>query len=203
MSKSDTGHSEQGRANTGKRKPKLSPAQMIRKVISRQFSNMKRGTTHQTYRRPSRRQIPDNPFITASWDSPQPRLAIIVDTSGSMSGTDIEVALGVIDDAIKSLRLDHIRVIGADTEICSDQTHIRNLSQVKLRGCGGTSMDHVCNKISQEKKGRPNVIILVTDGGTHWPDNHGVPIIAALSRNKEQTYWWAEKKDWIKYIHLQ
>ena len=185
----------------GKSKPKVSPQQLLRMAIAKHITKFRRGTKEATYRRPSRRSQVTDKYIRPSYSDPTPNITVVVDTSGSMTQEDRKLGLGMIDLAIKGMRLDSVRVVGADTDIRSDQKNIRRLADVNLQGCGGTCMDVVVNKILSEPDNQlPDLLILVTDGGTGWPNKHKVPFVACVTRGESSL--WKTPPDWMPLVYV-
>ena len=217
-SKSDSGHSERKRAVSGMDKPRVCPSSILRQAMTKGLSGRKYGYNYRTYRRPPRRPS-FSKFIRPTYQDPLPNVCIVVDTSASMRQSDIRVGMGMIKLALTGMRLQSVRVVAADTEICNDQRNISSTMQVDLRGSGGTAMDRVINKIATDidVASRPDLILCVTDGGTSWPDYHAdVPLISCITRpasdyppriqagysNDYSNWWWEAPPDWMTLIHL-
>lgn len=180
-------------------KPQLKPHQLLRMAIASNINRFRRGTKEQTYRRPSRRTRPCDPFIRPSYIDPTPSIAVVVDTSGSMSRSDIKLAMGVIDMAIKNMNVDDIRVVSGDTEIRNDQRKIKRLSEVDLQGGGGTNMARIIDTVLSEPDNKlPDLVLLVTDGGTGWPvEKHKVPFVACITGEYRL---WGTPPDWMPKV---
>jgi len=184
------------------KKPKIRPEQLLRMAIARNVTKFRRGTSQPTYRRVSRRQQIGDPFIKPSHVDPTPKVTVVVDTSASMTKGERELGLGMVDLALKGMKLDEVRVVGADTQISSDQFSIRNASQVKLTGGGGTRMDEVVNTLLSEPASKlPDLLILVTDGGTKWPDRNKVPVISCVTQ-PEEVRLWETPPDWMPLVYV-
>jgi predicted metal-dependent peptidase len=111
------------------------------------------------------------------------RIAVIVDTSGSM------------DDSAITLALSHVRAItlavGVPIQLYSCDTSAEALGDVDsddvatrasaLQGGGGTDMRVGIERALRAPE-RPNAVIVITDGYTPWPDvAPPVPIIVACT----------------------
>lgn len=121
-------------------------------------------------------------IIMPGFVDPMPRLADILDTSGSMDDDDIFTAMGEIDAIAKRLGLgpeDHT-VTQVDTIIHETIPYVDASSIKERTGFGGTSMDvgieHLAN-LPIEK--RPSVIVVCTDGVTPWPKEmvNNIPVV--------------------------
>ena len=133
---------------------------------------MVRGYQDYSYGRPSRRQGaygwgPSSPIMPAMV-APVPKVAIAVDTSGSMGQKDLkqaaEEAAGVIEAAgarVQFYACD--AAVHAATEVGSIDDLLAN-----LKGGGGTSFVPVFDAIDK-KQDRPHVLVFITDGGGDAP----------------------------------
>jgi predicted metal-dependent peptidase len=101
---------------------------------------------------------------------PRIRVSIVVDTSGSMSRSDLSAALSEIRGVLKSAGVsgDRVTVITCDAASGAAQK-ISRVEDVQLVGGGGTDMRV---GIDAAEKSRPDshVILTITDGLTPWPD---------------------------------
>lgn len=184
-------------------KPKLRPEQLLRMAIASNITKFRRGTKHPTYRRVSRRQQFGDPIIRPSHIDPTPKVTVVVDTSASMSRQERELGLGVVDLALKGMKLDEVRVVGADTKIASDQKNIRNVSSVRLSGGGGTCLDLVVNQLlSEPANSLPDLLILVTDGGTEWPSKNKVPFVACITAEDGGAYIPYKPPSWMPLVYV-
>lgn len=187
----------------GVARPKIRPEQLLRQAIAKKVSKFKRGSDQQTFRRPSRRFRPSDEFIRPSYIKPTPNVTVVVDSSGSMGRDDIKLGLGMVDLAIKGMQLGEVRVVSGDTDIKNDQKSITRVSDVEIKGGGGTNMARIVNKIlSEQDNQQPDLLILVTDGGTDWPDKHKIPFVACVTRTKEDAYLWQSPPEWMPLVHV-
>lgn len=111
---------------------------------------------------------------------PVPRVAVLVDTSGSMGKRELGMALAEIRAVLRLVP--SVQVYSADADLHTTQK-VFSHRQVKLIGGGGTSMRTAVDRILQRRRDRPHLLVIVTDGETDWPDPvAGTRIVAALSR---------------------
>lgn len=171
--------------NAGKKKPKLTPEQLIRMAVGKS-ANVRHGFDEPTYRRPNRRSH-DSELIRPSYQQRSPSVTVVVDTSGSMSQRDLDLAAGVLEVALRGMQLDSLRVVMADHEVQTD-AQVSSLKDVKFVGGGGTSMDDVCDEIASKHHNETDLLVCVTDGETSWPSSRKVPMVAAITRNRDS--WW-------------
>ena len=127
------------------------------------------GLVDYSYSRPARRSVPN--IIMPTLRRPKLRAGLIVDTSGSMSDNDLGLALGTIRGVLKSCGEDGVQVISADAAVHSVK-QVFTEKQVRLYGDGGTDMrvpmEHFA---TMGKNQRPDVVVVITDGYTPWPEH--------------------------------
>lgn len=184
------------------KEPKLDPRRLLQKALARHTQNLIAGSGKFTYRRPSRRQNPSGLLRPRSFQ-PVPRILVIIDTSGSMGSDEMRLGVGLVSKCINGLRLrDGVRVIAGDTYAHWDD-QVFDPRKVQLVGRGGTDMRalivHAAEKPARE---RPELIVVVTDGETPWPneDVH-IPVVAAMVRFSD----WAQDYPppaWIECVNL-
>ena len=180
---------------------KISPQQLLRMAIVKSLDGRKQGFDSPTYRRVSRRPSVSS-FLRPTYESPTPRICVMVDVSGSMGTDDIELAFGMIDTALTGMKCRQLRVVGANTDINTDQI-VTKMSDVDLDIGGGTKMDVAVNKIMAEPPSTiPDLLILVTDGGTYWPKQTKAPFVACITRPEDQDPLWEKAHDWMPLIYM-
>lgn len=138
------------------------------RVSLRQLIANRSGMVDFTLSKMSRRQSCFPKIVLPSLRRPSPKVAIIGDTSGSMDNR----ALGRIQAEVKSI----LKSTGAinDTLFLSVDAEVHNAkkvvkpTQIKFYGGGGTDM-RVGFQYLVDKKIRPNVVVLFTDGYTPYP----------------------------------
>ncbi len=122
-----------------------------------------------SYRRPSRRAsaVPD--VVLPSLRQPIPQVAMVLDTSGSMSDQMLSQALAEVSAVLRGLGVGrrHLRVVCCDAEAYEAQ-RVLDAREVRLLGGGGTDMG-VGLAAAAELKPRPDLLIVLTDGHTPWP----------------------------------
>jgi len=134
-----------------------------------------------TYRRPSRRQSPGG-SILPSHIKPVPKITVIIDTSGSMDKSDLDQALGVVGNALRSLPDPRgLRVLVGGTRVEAAKNVFR-ADQLELLDGGGTEMPALI-KAACEENPPPKGIICITDGETNWCKEPVAPrVVVALTR---------------------
>lgn len=140
------------------------------------------GRTDYTYARPSRRQSSAPRILLPGMRRPVPRIAVVVDTSGSVDDVLLGRALGEVDGALRGLGVSDssVTVFSCDAAVHQVQ-RVRRARDARLAGGGGTDM-RVGIKVAHDQRPRPDVIVVFTDGETPWPDSAppGSAVIAAL-----------------------
>jgi predicted metal-dependent peptidase len=125
------------------------------------------GAVDFTYRRPSRRQSIYGDIIMPAVRRPVPDTAIVLDTSGSMIGDDVQRALNETQGVLKALGGVGVRVLATDAQVHSRQ-RVNHASKIQVLGGGGTDM-RVGLAEAAKLKPNPDLCIVLTDGYTPWP----------------------------------
>ena len=159
-------------------RPKVDWRQQLSAAL-RSSAHHKTGTADYTWQRPSRRQQPQDAVLRPAMTRPVPAITVVVDTSGSMSQSELDRALTETSAIIATVVPgDSVRVLSVDTDIHSDQ-HIHNTNQIRLKGAGGTNM---AAGIEAAAETRPDAIVVITDGWTPWPRTRPPGARCALTR---------------------
>jgi predicted metal-dependent peptidase len=147
-----------------------------------------------TYQRPSRRQAAVPHVVLPSLRQPLPRVALVIDTSGSMSDGMLGQALGEVGGVLRSLGVArrNLRIVCCDAEAYEAQP-VRDLGRVELAGGGGTDMGRGVEAAAALRP-TPDLIVVLTDGFTPWPPAPPprVRVIVGLMDARGQTPSWAE-----------
>jgi predicted metal-dependent peptidase len=147
-----------------------------------------------TYRRPSRRAsaLPD--VVLPSLRQPLPQVALVIDTSGSMSDAMLGQALGEVAGVLRSLGVArrNLRVIACDARAYRAQ-QVRDLGAIRLEGGGGTDMGAGLDAAAALRP-RPDLIIVLTDGFTPWRSAPpaGIRVVVGLMDRGGRTPDWAQ-----------
>jgi predicted metal-dependent peptidase len=182
--------------------PRVDPRKLLMRAVRAHSDNIVRtGAGRFTYRRPARRPGFGGTVRPSSF-APLPRIVVLIDTSGSMGQKDLGMAVGLVANVLNGLRLrDGVRVVCADTDIAW-AGKVFDPSKIELRGRGGTDMGQaIVDVIAQSKRDeKPELIVVVTDGETGWPQkNVGVPVVACVTR-KNRYY---PVPGWIQTVYLK
>jgi predicted metal-dependent peptidase len=150
------------------------------------------GLVDYTYARPSRRQACAGRVVLPSLRSPVPRVAAIVDTSGSMTEAMLSVALGEIRGILTAAGLrEGLAVLSVDAAVHERQRVVRAES-VRLTGGGGTDMG-IGLAAAERLSPRPEIVVVVTDGYTPWPEcaPRGIRTIVVKTDSRGTSPSWA------------
>jgi predicted metal-dependent peptidase len=137
-------------------------AQAVRSAVA-----YKSGAADFDWTRPSRRQAgigfgPGRPIVPA-YRSPQPRIAVIVDTSGSMGAAELTAAASELQGILST--------VGAQVAVCTVDAKVHELKEVStiqdavklLKGGGGTDMTPGFEALGKRSP-PPDVVVVLTDG---------------------------------------
>jgi predicted metal-dependent peptidase len=162
----------------------LEPAVDWRQALSgavREAAAWAGGAIDYTYRRPSRRTPALRGVVLPSLRRPLPRVAVVVDTSGSMGDAELAAALGEVTGVLREVgvRGNRVTVLACDADVHA-VSRVTATEQISLGGGGGTDM-RVGIDAALGARDRPSIVVVLTDGFTPWPGE--VPscrLIAAL-----------------------
>ncbi len=122
-----------------------------------------------SYRKPPRRSAAVPDVVLPSLRQPLPKVAMVLDTSGSMNDLMLSQCLGEVQGVLRGLGVGrrHLRIVCCDATAFEAQK-VLEARDVQLLGGGGTDMGAGLAKAA-ELRPRPDLIILLTDGFTPWP----------------------------------
>ncbi len=139
---------------------------LLRGAVRRAIGELN-GMVDYSYRRPSRRRVPG--VILPSMAEPVPAIAVVIDTSGSMSDEHLNAAWSEVLEAIRSvgIRRELVTVLMNDVEV--EVMARPGGHRAELRGGGGTDLRNGISRAMQLRP-RPGVLVVLTDGYTPWPE---------------------------------
>lgn len=155
-------------------------------LVRRSFAQVA-GLRDYTYQRPSRRdssmKASGQGIILPAMRQPNPpQVAIVIDTSGSMSDEELSWALSETQGVLRSLGSSgrSIKVITCDAE--AHTSRVNSVSKIQLQGGGGTDMRIGIDE-AMNNRNKPDVVIVLTDGYTPWPAEplKGTTLIVGLT----------------------
>ncbi len=162
----------------------LQPAVDWRRVLAAELRRAvadTAGAVDYSYRRPSRRASVAGPVVLPALRQPVPEVAVVCDTSGSMTEDLLAAALAEVEGLLRSLGLARqVRVLACDTAVGAAR-RVTSARQVELVGGGGTDMGAGIDAAAALRP-RPAVTVVLTDGFTPWPDRapRGIRVVVAL-----------------------
>ncbi|MGH9183980.1 MAG: vWA domain-containing protein [Acidimicrobiales bacterium] len=140
------------------------------------------GRVDYTYRRPSRRAGVSPGVVLPALEQPVPEVAVVCDTSGSMSDEKLARVLTEVEGLLRGIGLarTRVRVLAADAAVHTAR-RVSSARQVELVGGGGTDMG-VGIDAAARLRPKPSVVVVLTDGLTPWPPEgpKGVRVIVGL-----------------------
>ena len=170
----------------------------VRRAVSRAA-----GQVDYSYRRPARRADLTPDLLLPAMDRPLPEIAIVCDTSNSMSDELLARALVEIEAVLKrtGLRNRQVRVLSVDTTVQAVQ-RAASTSQLALVGGGGTDLGTGIAAAATLHP-RPSVVIVLTDGFTPWPEEgpRGIPVIVGLLKQRSEHGLWPAP-EWARLVEI-
>ena len=139
------------------------------------------GAVDYSYRRPSRRSAVAGQVVLPALRRPVPEVAVVCDTSGSMTADLLAMVLAEVEGLLRALGLTRqLRVLACDTAVGPAQ-RVSSARQVQLIGGGGTDM-RAGIAAAAALRPRPAVTVVLTDGFTPWPAEQpkGMRIVVGL-----------------------
>jgi predicted metal-dependent peptidase len=139
------------------------------------------GAADYSYRRPSRRAAAAGDVVLPALRRPVPDVAVVCDTSGSMTGELLAMALAEVEGLLRSLGVARqLRVLACDAA-AGPARRVSSARQVELVGGGGTDMGAGIGAAAALRP-RPAITVVLTDGYTPWPAQppKGMRVLIAL-----------------------
>jgi predicted metal-dependent peptidase len=139
------------------------------------------GAVDYSYRRPSRRASVAGTVVLPALRRPVPEIAVVCDTSGSMTEDLLAMALAEVEGLLRAVGLARqVRVLACDTA-AGPVRRVSSARQVELVGGGGTDMGAGIAAAGQLRP-RPAITVVLTDGFTPWPDEppRGMRVVVGL-----------------------
>jgi predicted metal-dependent peptidase len=139
------------------------------------------GAVDYSYRRPSRRASVAGPVVLPALRRPVPEVAVVCDTSGSMSEDLLAMALAEVEGLLRAVGVARkLRVLACDTAV-GPARRVTSARQVELVGGGGTDMGAGIEAAAALRP-RPAITVVLTDGYTPWPDGppRGMRVVIGL-----------------------
>jgi predicted metal-dependent peptidase len=167
------------------------------------------GAADYAYRRPGRRAAAlGGAVVMPSLVKPVPAIAVVIDTSGSVADTELGIALGETAGIITTAGKggNRVNVYSCDAAVQTVQG-IAAIQEISLVGGGGTDLREGIRR-AQAGHPRPDIIVVLTDGHTPWPEMRpSARVIAGLfgpPPHLDEFGDWrpAPPPDWVHSVRL-
>lgn len=154
---------------------------LVRRSLARQ-SGRRRSTHTKRSRRRHNIAMGSKKVIYPGRYSPKLNVLVVRDTSGSMSPGDLNAAGSEIVGVSKAMgvRGPHLLVMDVDHVVHEPVGYTDVTSLTQIKGRGGTDMRLGIDAAAQMDR-VPDVVLVLTDGYTPWPDQpYPFPVIACI-----------------------
>ena len=172
--------------------PTVSWQRLLASAIRRGVADVA-GRVDFSYRKPSRRSLLGGDVILPSLRQPLPKVAMVLDTSGSMDEHLLAQSLAEVDGVLRGLGVGrrHLQIVCCDAQAFEAQKIMR-ARDVELLGGGGTDMGAGLAAAAALRP-RPDLIVVLTDGHTPWPTEppRGTRVIVGLMDPSGRVPEWA------------
>ena len=147
--------------------PKINWRKVLAAELRRAVAEVS-GAVDYSYRRPSRRASVAGNVVLPALRRPVPDVAVVCDTSGSMTEDLLSAALAEVEGLLRALGIARqVRVLACDTAVGAAQ-RVSSARQIQLVGGGGTDMGAGI-AAAVALRPRPAITVVLTDGYTPWP----------------------------------
>lgn len=181
-------------------RPKADPRRVLAGILGTAITQV-RGDGDWSYRRPSRRTDWNSKIVKPSLWEDCPNLVILVDTSGSMSQTDLQKAMGMIARICESFNLEGVKIVCGDTTIGMSE-YVRDPRKIQFVGGGGTDMGVMIVQALRDEKRKPDAVVCITDGETPWCSKEAVgkvPVCVVLTREERYGSYY-KVPEWMRKV---
>jgi predicted metal-dependent peptidase len=178
--------------------PKVDWRRLLAAELRRAVSEVA-GAVDYSYRKPSRRSAVAGDVVLPALRRPVPEVAVVCDTSGSMTEDLLAMVLAEVEGLLRTLGLARrLRVLACDTAVGPAQ-RVSTARQVALVGGGGTDMG-IGIAAAAALRPRPAVCVVLTDGYTPWPSSapKGMRVVIGLLGEHAP-----DAPDWARVVRVQ
>lgn len=160
-------------------RPRVPWERVLRSAV-RQSIRAVTGDPTPTHARPDRRSDSRPDFVYPGHVRRQASIAVVIDTSRSMSSRLLDAALTEIHGICARSGAPTTAVISCDAAAYEVQ-EVRTAAEVDLTGGGGTDM-RVGIDAAAALRPAPDIVVVLTDGLTPWPAKapHGIRLVAVV-----------------------
>lgn len=150
------------------------------------------GFSDYDFRMPNRRAALSG-LILPGLVKPVPRIAVILDTSGSMSNRQVGLALAEIGGVLRAMgMMEGVWVLATDAEAHTCQ-RVFNAKRVELVGGGGTILESGIAR-AMKLRPRPEIVIVISDCHNYWADSKPARATIVVVRvGTGKAPMWADK----------
>ncbi len=127
------------------------------------------GAVDYSWARPSRRAAALGPVVLPSLRRPVPEVAVVADTSASVSDELLGEAMAEVDGLLSAVGVRDVRVLACDDAV-RGVSRVRQVDDITLLGGGGTDMG-IGLDAALDHRPRPQVVVVLTDGWSPWPEH--------------------------------
>ncbi len=124
------------------------------------------GASEPTWCRPDRRAGTTPDVLRPGRRRLRPEVAVVVDTSASMSRPLLDAAVTEVDAIVR--RCGASTTVVVCDEVAGEPQLVRTVAELELTGGGGTDL-RVGIEAAAALRPRPQVVVVLTDGLTPWP----------------------------------
>jgi predicted metal-dependent peptidase len=162
------------------------------------------GMEDYTYGRPARRSVALPGVVLPSLRRRQPRVCVVIDTSGSVSDTELGSALLEVAAIARAVggRRDLVSVLSCDAA-AGVAYPLCQAEGIPLIGGGGTDLRAGFGKALQSKP-RPDVVVALTDGQTPWPSSPPPcrTVVGLFPRPLSEDRWSDPPPGWARVVRI-
>lgn len=138
-----------------------------------------------SWARPARRMVSSDLYMPSIAGAGAMRdLAVVVDTSGSVSDDELRQFFGEFIGAVEACSPGAVRLVWCDAEVAGDERWQATPSAEELAWCvrrlggGGTDMTVGLDALEDDP---PQAAVVFTDGGTPFGEPRGFPVLWAIT----------------------
>ncbi|GAA3611025.1 VWA-like domain-containing protein [Kineosporia mesophila] len=138
------------------------------------------GSGDHTFNRPGRRSAAlGGRVVLPALTRPAPEVAVVIDTSGSVSDDELGCALAETAGIISAAGGRRVTVYSCDSAVQTAQ-QVASARQITLAGGGGTDLRQGIRRALASRP-VPDVMVILTDGHTGWPESAPqVPVVIGV-----------------------
>ena len=163
----------------------LEPVVPWQDVLRDWLKSTAKGEDLSTWRRPARRWLGQDIYMPSRYTESVERIAIGIDTSGSIGEDALRRALSEVAGACETVSPEFVDVIYWDAAVAAHEVYegerVKDIANVtKPKGGGGTDVRAMFDYM--DKRGiKPQAVIMFTDGYTPWPKTLPCPVLWCIS----------------------